>query len=169
MEAVFLKKNSKIAFWSFKKKDKKSWCRSLWDLQVCKKLIRKSLYFSLSKKDKSAKNSNFETHYTQIYVFVFLLSPKYNEFRFNFVHTNRSHNFLRQEFLSQFFLNFEMLYSNFSKKRGSPEPGSHLSTSLDAPITSAEFSGVDLHLFETHVSAIPRNPHRQLIGAAQQL
>jgi hypothetical protein len=47
--------------WKIQKiQNKKSWDRQLWDLLVCKKSILNSLYFGLSKNDKSAKISNFQ-------------------------------------------------------------------------------------------------------------
>jgi hypothetical protein len=46
---------------------------------------------------------------------LFFLRPKYNEFQTDFLHTIRLYYYLHQEFLSQFFWNFEMHFSNFSK------------------------------------------------------
>jgi hypothetical protein len=48
-------------------------------------------------------NAKFEI----LAVLLFLLSPKYNEFRIDFLHISRSHNCLPQEFLFEFFETFK--------------------------------------------------------------
>jgi hypothetical protein len=67
----------------------------------------------------------------------FLLSPKYNEFRIDFLHTSRSHNCLSQDFLFWIFWIFQILFLIFFKK-GYMELELHISTLISKPKTNIE-------------------------------
>jgi hypothetical protein len=115
-----LLKKIESSIWKFQKnRDKKSWCRYLWDLLLYKKSIRNSLYFSNSKNDKSAKISNFETVHCSLDLDLsichFWWAQNIMSFGLRF-YTLVDPIIVNIKIFSPIFWNFQISFFNFSKK-----------------------------------------------------